>query len=123
MFNKSIPLRNYAHLGDSVWEVFVRSYTISKTANVKILHKITTARVNATFQKKLLEFMQEFLTEEELEICKRARNLSIPIARRSIQKDYRWATAFEVLIGIWYLNDTDRLNFFFDKFKTLEDFN
>lgn len=122
MLNIDLKLRNYAHLGDSVWEVFVRNYTITKTSNTKILHKLTTDRVNAKFQRQMLEYIESELTEEELEIVRRARNLSIPIARRSIQKDYRCATAFEVLVGIWYLEDNERLNIIFEKIKKIDFF-
>ena len=40
MTEEIIALRNYAHLGDAVWEIFVREYVIYKTSNSKILHKI-----------------------------------------------------------------------------------
>lgn len=122
MLTESITLRNYAHLGDAVWDVFVREYAIYKTSNAKILHKMTTDRVNAVFQKNLLELITGDLTEEENELVRRARNLPIPIGRRSIQKDYRQSTAFEVLIGYWYLHDKERLNMFYDKFKKTEFF-
>jgi len=120
---EKFALKNYAHIGDAVWEVFVRDYVILQTSNSKILHKMTTERVNATFQKNMLEFISESLTEEEHELARRARNLSIPVGRKAIQHDYRLATAFEVLIGYWYLEDKERLNLFFDKFKSLKDFN
>ena len=116
-------LKNYAHIGDSVWEVFVRTYTIYKTSNSKILHKITTDRVNATFQKDLLIFITPHLSEKELELVKRARNLSIPVGRKSIQADYRQATAFEVLIGYWYLHNKERLEFIYEIIKKTEFFN
>ena len=101
MTNETLNLKNYAHIGDSVWEVFVRTYTIYKTSNSKLLHKITTERVNATFQKDMLNLLMPNLTEDEQELARRARNLPIPVGRRSIQADYRQATAFEVLIGYW----------------------
>lgn len=122
MQKEIIPLRNYAHIGDAVWEVFVRDYTILQTSNSKLLHKITTDRVKASFQKDMLEYIMPDLTEEEQELARRGRNLSIPIARRSIQHEYRPATAFEVLIGFWYLHDKDRLNYFWNKFKQTEFF-
>lgn len=122
MIKEVIVLRNYAHIGDSVWEVFVRSYTIFKTSNSKILHKITTERVNATFQKDMLNFIEPELTEDEHELVRRARNLPIPVGRRSIQADYRKATAFEVLIGYWYLHDKERLNFIYEVLKKSEFF-
>ena len=117
-----MPLRNYAHIGDSVWEVFVRTYTVTKTSNMKLLHKITTERVNAVFQKDMLQLIMPELTEEEHDIARRARNLPIPVARRSIQADYRQATAFEVLIGYWYLHDKERLNYFYNFFNSTEFF-
>lgn len=122
MQKEIIPLRNYAHIGDAVWEVFVRDYTILQTSNSKLLHKITTDRVKASFQKNMLEYIMPDLTEEEQELARRGRNLSIPVARRSIQHEYRPATAFEVLIGFWYLHDKDRLNYFWNKFKQTEFF-
>ena len=122
MAEEIIALRNYAHLGDAVWEVFVREYVIQKTSNSKMLHKLTTDRVNATFQSEMLNYISEDLTEEEHELVRRARNLSIPVGRRAIQAVYRPATAFEVLIGFWYLQDKKRLEYFYEKFLKTEFF-
>lgn len=120
---EELSLRNYAHIGDAVWELFVREYTVHKTQSAKQLHKLTTDRVKASYQANLLNLMEEYLTDDEKDFARRARNTSIPIARRSIQAEYRLSTAFEALIGYWYLSDKERLNFFFDKFRLLEDFN
>ena len=122
MMEEIIALRNYAHLGDAVWEIFVREYVIYKTSNSKLLHKMTTDRVNATFQAEMLHFIDDDLTEDEHEMARRARNLPIPVGRRSIQHVYHQSTAFEVLIGYWYLHDKERLNMFYEKFKTTEYF-
>ncbi len=119
---EELPLKNYAHIGDAVWEVFVRDYVILKTSNSKLLHKMTTDRVNATFQKEMLEYINADLNEYEHELARRARNLPIPIGRRGIQHDYRLATAFEVLIGYWYLHEKERLNYFYEKISTLDTF-
>ena len=123
MQKEIMPLRNYAHIGDAIWEVFVRDYTIYKTSNSKLLHQITTDRVKASFQKDMLEFIMPDLTEEEQELARRGRNIPIPVARRSIQHEYRPATAFEVLIGFWYIHDKNRLEQIYDKIKTTEFFN
>ena len=117
MGNELYALRNYAHIGDAVWEVFVREYTITKTSNSKILHKITTERVNASFQRDMLDLIAPELSEEEAEKARRARNLPIPVGRKNIQTIYRQATAFEVLIGYWYLHDKDRLEYFYNIFR------
>ena len=117
MLTEKMVLRNYAHLGDCVWELFVRNYTVLKTSNSKTLHKMTTDRVNAHFQHKMLEFIMPELNEDETELARRGRNLPIPVGRKNIQTDYRPATAFEVLIGYWYLHDKERLEYFYNMFS------
>ncbi len=105
-----MDLRNYAYLGDAVWELFIREKTITLTNNAKKLHEITTANVKASYQAELLHELEESLTDEEKDLVRRSRNLPVPIARRSNQSEYRQATAFEVLIGWWYLEDKQRLD-------------
>ncbi len=122
MDKNSLTLKNYAHIGDAIWEVFVREYVIFKTSNSKLMHKLTTERVNAHFQKSMLDNLIPLLSENELELVRRARNLPIPVARKSIQADYRLATAFEVLFGFWYINDKNRLNEIYNIISQLEYF-
>ena len=111
-------LRNFAYLGDAVWELFIREKTILITDNAKNLHTLTTSYVKTQFQCELLHLIENELTQEELEIERRARNLPIPVGRRNIQNEYRQATAFETLIGWWYKNDKQRLDFMFKKFSS-----
>ena len=70
----------------------------------------------------MLNFIMPSLNDEEHEIARRARNLPIPVGRRSIQADYRQATAFEVLIGYWYLHDKTRLEEIYSIIKSTEFF-
>ena len=105
-----IPIRNYAHLGDAVWEVIVREYTVDKTTRIETLHKLTTERVNAKAQHQLLSQIEDRLTDEEKELVRRARNLAVPVSRRNIQAEYRMATAFETLLGFWFVRDRVRFN-------------
>lgn len=112
---EEMHIRNYAYLGDAVWELWVREHTILLTQNAKELHKITTERVKASYQAELLHNLESCLNEEEHEIARRARNLPVPIARRSNQAEYRQATAFEALIGWWHKNNKFRLGEIFEK--------
>ena len=57
-----------------------------------------------------MHFLEPNLTEEELDLVRRARNLPIPVGRRNIQAEYRQATAFETLIGWWKEHDSSRLD-------------
>lgn len=114
---EEMNLRNYAYIGDAVWELFVREKTVMMTENAKNLHKITTDRVKASYQAELLHTLE--LTDEEHEIARRARNLPIPVGRRPNQAEYRQATAFEALIGWWYKHNPERLNFVFKNFENI----
>ena len=76
---EDINLRNYAYLGDAVWEIFIREKTIRQTNNAKKLHQITTNLVKTSTQCELLHFLEPNLTEEEIELTRRARNLPIPV--------------------------------------------
>lgn len=117
-----INLRNYAYLGDAVWELLIREKTILLTNNAKKLHKITTDKVKGHFQAELLEKLENTLTEEEKELARRARNLPIPVARRSCQSEYRQATAFEALIGFWFKNNKERFNYIISQLEKNLDF-
>ena len=60
-------------------------------------------------QANILNQITPQLSEDELEIVRRARNLKTSVARRSDQAAYRRATAFEALLGYLYLTDGTRL--------------
>lgn len=111
---EEINLRNYAYLGDAVWELFIREKTILLTNNAKKLHQMTTNLVKTQCQCDLLHKLEDYLTEEEQELIRRARNLPIPVGRRNMQTEYRQATAFETLIGWWYKHDKARFDYFME---------
>ena len=111
---EEMNLRNYAYLGDAVWELFIREKTILATNNAKKLHQITTTLVKTQYQCELLHKLEKYLTEEEQELIRRARNLPIPVGRRNMQTEYRQATAFEALVGWWYKHDKTRLDYFLE---------
>ena len=114
---EEMNLRNYAYLGDAVWELFVREKTVKMTNQAQNLHKMTTEKVKAAYQAELLHIIENDLTEEERDIARRARNLPIPVGRRSNQTEYRQATAFETLIGWWHCYNKERLENFFTEFN------
>lgn len=110
-------LKNYAYLGDAVWELFIREKTVKITENAQKLHKITTAKVKASYQAELLHLLEEELTDAEKELARRGRNLPIPVGRRQIQSEYRQATAFEALIGWCHKHDRERLKYILNKIE------
>ena len=74
---KEINVLVLAYLGDAIYEYYVRNYLIDKKiANVNDLQNNAINYVSANAQAKYLTEMldQEFLTEEEIDVVKRARN-------------------------------------------------
>lgn len=115
-------LRAYAHLGDAVYEVFIREKVISITSNSKKMHELTTKFVKAEFQLETLEKLMPILTEEEQDIVRRARNMPSTTFRRANQSIHRQATAFEALLGYNYIHDKTRYQNLLDeinKFTTI----
>lgn len=103
-----LNIRNYAHIGDAVYEVFIREKVIYQTSNSKKLHKFTVHFVNAEFQTNLLEKLISVLTEEEKDLARRGRNIPTSSARRINKNLHAQATALEVLLGYNYVHNKDR---------------
>jgi len=114
-------LRAYAHIGDAVYEVFVREKVISVTSNSKKMHNLTTKHVKAEFQTEALENLMPHLTEEEKDLVRRGRNLPSTTFRRANQSLHRQATAFEVLLGFNYLHNKLRYNELLSEIEKLID--
>ena len=98
-----------AYLGDAVFEVIVREKIVcEKPGDVGRAHHTAVRYVSAQGQAKAAKAMiaSGFLTEEEQQVYKRARNhrtLSRP--QHADPKDYKIATGFEALMGYLYLSD------------------
>ena len=106
-----------AHLGDSVFEVMVRSWLVLHgKAKAKDLHRATVRYVAAPAQAAAVERLLPLLTQEEADVYRRGRNTaphSVP--RAASQGEYQAATGLEALFGWLYLQGrTERLNELFE---------
>lgn len=102
-----------AHLGDSVFEVMVRSWLcLHGKAKAKDLHRAAVKYVAASAQAAGAERITPMLTPEEADVFRRGRNTaphSVPKA--ASREEYQSATGLEALFGWLYLQGrTDRLN-------------
>lgn len=95
----------WAYIGDSVYEVYVRSYIISKGGKTSFdLHRESIKYVKASSQSDILELIYDKLTEEEQNIIRRGRNTkTYHVPKNASIIDYKRATALEALIGYLYL--------------------
>ena len=109
----SLSSLGLAHLGDSVFEVMVRSWLcLHGKAKAKDLHRATVHYVAAPAQAERAERILPLLTQEEADVFRRGRNTaphSVPKAATRAQ--YQAATGLEALFGWLYLQGrTGRLN-------------
>ena len=97
-----------AYIGDAVYELFIRSYVLSKKIPVKELHKLSTEYVKANAQADIVHNLEKYLTEDEKAIVIRGRNAkSNTVAKNATVIDYKYATGFEALIGYLYLTENN----------------
>lgn len=91
-----------AYLGDAVYELYIRKYLINKgVCKVNDLQKEAVKYVSAKAQSDFLEkmFNDEFFTEEEITIIKRARNHKSHSSKSADIVTYKRSTGLEALIG------------------------
>ena len=98
-----------AYLGDSIYENYVRKYLINKgIGNVNDLQKESIKYVSASGQAKFVTDMinNNLLTEDELDVFKRARNYKTTSHPKSCDIiTYKYATGLEAVIGYLNLNN------------------
>ena len=98
-----------AYLGDSIYETYIRTYLINKgISKVNSLQKEAIKFVSAKAQCSYITEMIEnnFLTEEELNVFKRARNHKTNSHPKNTDIiTYKYATGFEAIIGDLYLKN------------------
>ena len=102
-----------AHLGDSVFEVMVRSWLcLQGKAKPRELHRATVKYVAAPAQAAMVQKILPILTQEEQDVYRRGRNTAPPsVPKAASRGEYQAATALEALFGWLYLQGrTDRLN-------------
>ena len=109
---KEVDIKTYsplalAYIGDGIFDLVIRSIVVGK-GNTKAnqLHQHTSHIVKAASQAKMIDALEEDLTEEEAEVYRRGRNAKSPtMAKNASMIDYRKATGFEALMGYLYLKD------------------
>ncbi len=107
-----------AFVGDCVYELYIRNFLITeKYRDVNELHRKSVFYVKAKAQAYILHTLEEELTEDEQNFVRRGRNAhphTVPKNANVI--DYRYATAYEALIGYLYLSgNSERLRYILEK--------
>lgn len=115
-FTKPANLYNplvLAYIGDSLYDVYVRSRLIEKHQDMSAhkLHVEAIRFVKAHGQSLAMTVIEPQLNDDELSAYKRGRNTkSFTVPKNADVKEYRRATGFEALIGWLYVRgETERM--------------
>ena len=106
---KMLSPLTWAYIGDSVYEMYIRTYLINKTKlKPHKLHIESIKYVKAKSQADILKKIDDMLTDEEKDIVRRGRNAeNHHLPKNADPEDYMYSTAFEALIGYLYLTKQD----------------
>jgi len=102
-----------AHLGDSVYELLVRTWLCAHgKATGRGLHRATIEIVCAESQAARAERILPLLRPEEADVFRRGRNAQVhTVPTHASRAQYAEATALEALFGWLYLRgETERIN-------------
>ena len=109
-----MSLYQLSFLGDAVFELMVREYIISKNiVKLNDLQQFTLNFVTAKRQAYFVDILTKnsVLDEKELDIIRKGRNIKTHKSPKNCDViTYKYATAFEILIGYLYINDKKRLD-------------
>ena len=102
---KTLPSLTCAFVGDGVYELLVREYLVKHDGRrVGDLNRIKVDMVCAKAQSEAAHKLMPHLTEEEIAVYKRGRNVNVnSVPKNAALKDYHAATGFEALFGYLYL--------------------
>lgn len=105
-----IDIRTYspltlAYIGDAIYDLVIRTIVVERgNRSADKLHKKTVTYVNARVQARMIEELENELTEEEAAVYHRGRNAkSYTMAKNASVIEYRKATGLEALCGYLYL--------------------
>lgn len=100
-----------AYLGDTIYENYVRNFLVKK--NIPYVNELQREAVKYVSAKSQAEFVKNmiscnFLTEDEINIIKRARNYKSSSHPKNCDiVTYKYATGLEALIGYLSLTEND----------------
>ena len=92
-----------AYLGDTIYDLYVRSHLVNRGGRVGALHRRAVQYVCAHAQSEALGRLEGALTEAEAAVARSARNAHQSPPRNADPAEYHRATALEALIGYLYV--------------------
>ena len=110
---KSLNGSDLAYIGDAYYELYIRSYLLSKgIRKPNDLHNMCKNYVCAKTHAIIINNIMDKLTEEEIDAFHRGKNYNYKHTNKSANlTEYLLSSGFEALIGYLYINNkNDRLD-------------
>lgn len=102
---QDVSMQTLAFIGDSVYDLYIRSYLASKSnEKAGLLHNKAISYVSARSQAGIVDKILDSLTQEEVSIYKRGRNTNIITSKHADIVEYKKATGLEALVGYLYVS-------------------
>lgn len=92
-----------AFLGDTIYDLYVRTRLVDAGGHVKAFNERASKTVCAGAQARALSRIEGMLTDAEAAVVRRARNARQTPTGHASLADYHRATALEALCGYLYL--------------------
>ena len=94
-----------AFLGDAVYSLKVKEFLVSENiAKAGALNRLATQFVRASSQAKVLDEIEQTLTEDEQNVARRAKNVHTEnVPKNSNLEEYKKATSLEAVVGFNFL--------------------
>lgn len=92
-----------AYLGDSLYDLYVRSQLVRRGGHVRDMHLQAVRRVCAHAQAEAFARVEPMLTGPEQDVARRARNARQTPPRNADAAEYHRATALEALVGYLFV--------------------
>jgi ribonuclease-3 family protein len=101
---REFPVLNLAYIGDTVFDLYIRSYLVKNNmGRVEQLHSLASGVVNARSQAKAADLLEGMFTERETDVYRAGRNAKSAPPKNMSREDYSRATGLEAVIGYLYL--------------------
>jgi ribonuclease-3 family protein len=115
-----------SYIGDACHSLYVRRMLVARgLTKSSDLNREALGYVTAEAQAKMYEKIVSYLTEDELDVFRRASNSThLNRPKHASGRDYRYATGFEAVIGMLeWMGERERLEFLLNKSHTEDDKN
>ena len=115
-----------SYIGDACHSLYVRRMLVGRgLTKSSDLNREALKYVTCEAQAAMYEKIAPLLTEDELDVFRRASNSThLNRPKHASGKDYRCATGFEAVLGLLeWTGDSDRLEFLLNKSHTEDDKN